>query len=131
MEALSVVTTSLPAGELGEPYETQLEATGGFAPYSWSRDEGLIPAGLRLEAFGRLHGVPVQTVDGPVVFRVYDASGASAASEEVDLVVTDPRPPEEESAREIETSTVGTEFQPAPLEPSATVGNEAAAGAAG
>ena len=38
---LSVVTTNLPTGAVGEGYKVALEATGGVAPYTWSAGPAL------------------------------------------------------------------------------------------
>lgn len=57
--ALSVTSSSLPAGQVGIPYTAQLAAAGGFGPYTWSIASGSLPAGLNLNAAtGAISGTP-------------------------------------------------------------------------
>jgi hypothetical protein len=57
--ALSVSTTSLPAGQIGAPYSSSLASTGGTAPVTWSVTNGTLPAGLSLStATGAITGTP-------------------------------------------------------------------------
>ena len=55
-------------GNLTNPFSTQLAATGGVAPYSWSVASGTLPAGLSLSSAGVLSGTP--TVLGTSTFTV-------------------------------------------------------------
>jgi hypothetical protein len=56
---LSITTTSLPAGTVGQPYTATLGATGGTTPYTWSISSGSLPAGLTLNAStGGISGTP-------------------------------------------------------------------------
>jgi streptogramin lyase len=49
--AFSITTTSLPDGTVGTYYSTQLAATGGAPPYSWSLEPvSTLPYGLTLNA---------------------------------------------------------------------------------
>lgn len=45
-------------GALGAPYAQALSATGGLAPYSWSRVGGFFPAGISLASSGTFSGSP-------------------------------------------------------------------------
>jgi hypothetical protein len=57
--ALSIVTTSLPAGAQGQAYSQTLAAAGGMAPYQWSLSAGTLPPGLSLDAeTGLISGIP-------------------------------------------------------------------------
>ncbi len=55
---LAIVTSALPDGVVGEPYEAQLEARGGTPPYHWSLVEGALPPGLTLSDTGLISGIP-------------------------------------------------------------------------
>ena len=74
-----IATFSLPDAVQHRPYSARLVAHEGTAPYRWS-NMGVLPAGLRLSAAGRITG----TATGKAgIFRlalhVVDASGHSAA----------------------------------------------------
>jgi hypothetical protein len=53
---LTITTTSLPNGDVGQPYSFQLAATGGLPPYTWAGTG--IPAGLTISAAGLISGTP-------------------------------------------------------------------------
>jgi len=55
---LAITTTSLPSGTVEQTYSTQLNATGGTSPYSWSTNAGALPAGLSLSTTGVISGTP-------------------------------------------------------------------------
>jgi Putative Ig domain len=77
---VQVMTTWLPNGTNGVPYNQQLNASGGLPPYTWSLMPGSAnpPPGLTLGADGRITGMP--TVAGGYYFyaRVTDASSSTA-----------------------------------------------------
>src|SRR5205085_230564 len=56
--ALSITTSSLPAGTVGTPYSQALGASGGTLPYTWSVSVGSLPAGFTLSAAGTISGTP-------------------------------------------------------------------------
>jgi hypothetical protein len=78
--ALVIVTTALPAGRLATPYNANLQASGGSAPYSWSVSSGALPPGINLSADGLIAGAP--TTAGPYSFAVTvaDSSGRHATT---------------------------------------------------
>jgi hypothetical protein len=56
---LAITTTSLPSGNVGTAYSTQLAATGGVAPLTWTLGVGsTLPSGMTLSASGLLTGTP-------------------------------------------------------------------------
>jgi hypothetical protein len=80
---LSVTTTSnqLPTGANGTPYPaTNLTATGGINPYTWTVTVGTLPSGLNLSSAGAITGTP--TVTGPSTFTVTvtDSNSATATA---------------------------------------------------
>ncbi|HWR53098.1 MAG TPA: Ig domain-containing protein [Bryobacteraceae bacterium] len=74
--ALTITTESLPSGTTGQPYSTQLAATGGAAPYVWSVASGTLPQGLSLNAEnGVISGTPGAAGASDVRIRVTDRDG--------------------------------------------------------
>jgi hypothetical protein len=73
---LSIATTMLPGGQVGNSYSATLAAAGGLAPYTWSHAGGALPAGLSLNAgAGVLAGFPSASVAGvSLSFTVTDSS---------------------------------------------------------
>ncbi len=64
-ETLSVLTNTLPSAEVGSPYCTRLDATGGDAIYAWSVTAGSLAPGLSLvesPAGAREAGRPFRTM---------------------------------------------------------------------
>ena len=70
--AISVTTTSLPAGVIGTAYAgATLQAAGGVTPYTWAVTTGSLPAGLSLNtSTGAISGTPGGTLVGTVNFTV-------------------------------------------------------------
>jgi large repetitive protein len=89
--ALAITTaTALPDGPAGAPYEAQLTATGGIAPYAWTvlAEVGALPAGVALDAStGRLSGTPAAAGNYNFSVRVTD-SAKGAAIKAFTLTVT-------------------------------------------
>ena len=76
---LQVITVPV-SGEVGVPLDVQLEAVGGVTPYVWSvADEATLPAGLTLDADGRLHGTPETEGTFPLLVHVEDSGIAGHA----------------------------------------------------
>jgi Putative Ig domain len=73
---ISITTSALPNGQVGQPYAARLAATGGKAPLSWATTAGALPAGITLSAAtGTISGTPTTTAAGtPLTFTVTDAS---------------------------------------------------------
>lgn len=55
---LRITTAEISRGEVHTFYQTQLEATGGGTPFSWSLISGTLPAGLTLNNSGLISGTP-------------------------------------------------------------------------
>ena len=66
---VTLTTSVLPDGRVGEPYDFQLEADGGD---SWSLVTGTLPPGISLFAEGRLAGVPLQAGGFAFTVRIQD-----------------------------------------------------------
>jgi hypothetical protein len=81
--ALSILTTSLPAGTLNVVYPTQtLSAGGGQPPYRWivvTTGPGNLPPGLTLDGvFGRISGTPTASGTFPFELMVTDNNANTA-----------------------------------------------------
>ncbi len=78
VQPLTIVTTSLPNGTLGQAYSsTTLQAQGGTTPYRWSSNA--LPRGLRLSSAGVLSGTPSRAGTFTFTVRVTDAARRSAS----------------------------------------------------
>ena len=73
-----IETDTLPSGNVGVVYEASIEVTGGATPLTWSLASGSLPAGLTLEADGRIAGIPTAKSTAPVTLAVTDARGRTA-----------------------------------------------------
>ena len=70
---LQITTSGLPDGAKNAPYNTQLQAAFGVAPYSWSVISGSLPGGLTLNSGGTISGTPTDSGGFPFVVRVTDS----------------------------------------------------------
>ena len=69
---------TLPPGGVGTAYApTQLTASGGIAPYTYSIISGGLPAGLSLSSSGTLSGTPTAAGSFNITARAIDADGSS------------------------------------------------------
>ncbi|MEZ0487202.1 SdrD B-like domain-containing protein [Fibrella aquatica] len=77
--SLSLVTTSLPKGQVGVAYSRLISVTGGTTPYNFSVSAGTLPTGLTLNpTTGRVSGTPTISGNFPTTIVVTDAKGCAA-----------------------------------------------------
>lgn len=80
----SVTTTSLPSGTVGTAYTTtNLAATGGVTPYTWSwtaQAGSSLPPGLNLSNAGAISGTPAAFGTFNVTVQVKDANNLTATA---------------------------------------------------
>jgi Putative Ig domain len=76
---LTFTTESLPGFFLDQPANFQIQAVGGTTPYHFELVEGsALPAGLHMNAHGRITGKPQElTFDTTIFVRVTDAQGCT------------------------------------------------------
>jgi hypothetical protein len=79
---LEIATTRLPAARAGKPYSVTVFARGGAPPLSWSVIG--LPRGLRLNAEGRISGIPRAAGLSLLTFRLRDSWDQEAT---VDLLL--------------------------------------------
>jgi hypothetical protein len=92
---LTITSTSLPNALVGVPYSTQLQATGGSAPYAWAVTQGQLPTGLALNSTGVVSGTPTTAGSYTLTVQVTDAVGAQSGQS---ITVTVAPPPSVSSA---------------------------------
>src|SRR5579862_7625163 len=92
---LTITTTTLPNGVQGQAYpSTQLTATGGVPPYTWSLLSGSLPNGLTLNPSGTITGTPTTPgVDNTFTVQVADSEmptpqTASTPSGQLSITIT-------------------------------------------
>jgi len=75
---LSITTTSLPPGSIGQAYSQQVQTIGAIAPLTWSISAGTLPPGLTLNQTGVISGTPIVPAGtSSFTVRVQDAGGQS------------------------------------------------------
>ncbi|QSO50914.1 putative Ig domain-containing protein [Alicyclobacillus curvatus] len=75
----SVTTTTLTSALQGIHYTQTINATGGFAPYTWSLTSGSLPSGMTLNAnTGAISGTPLVSGTSTFTAQVEDADGNTA-----------------------------------------------------
>ncbi len=75
----TIITASLPNGEVGQSYSQTLAVSGGMSPYTWTVQSGTLPAGLSLSPAGVISGTPT-SAGGPttIIFKVTDTNNQYA-----------------------------------------------------
>jgi hypothetical protein len=71
-----ITTASLPNGQVGVPYATQLVVSGGLGPFSWVVSSGSLPPGFSLnQASGIISGTPTSPSAPTFTVQVSDLNG--------------------------------------------------------
>jgi hypothetical protein len=84
-----ILTSSLPGGNMGQPYSQTLQTSGGTTPFVWSITTGALPPGLTLNTAGVIAGTPSQL--GVFAFSVKLQDSASrVATASLSITVTPP-----------------------------------------
>jgi sugar lactone lactonase YvrE len=92
---LAVDTSALPSATSGLNYSTVLGATAGVHPLTWSLASGSMPAGVTVDPFGTISGVPAAAGTFRFTVKVTDSSTPApfSATRALKLVVLQgPRP---------------------------------------
>lgn len=81
--SLTIMTTALPNGTAGTAYPlTNLAATGGSPPYTWTLNSAAntFPAGLTLSSAGQISGTPTATGTYNFTVQAQDSLGGTATA---------------------------------------------------
>jgi hypothetical protein len=81
--ALSADTAVLPTATVGQAYNHCLVASGGTAPYTWTKVSGTYPTGLSLSS-GCITGTPGVGTDGSYTNHVYRATDSASPTPATD-----------------------------------------------
>jgi hypothetical protein len=105
---LTITTTTLANGTVGQQYSDTLAATGGTGTKSWTRS-GNLPAGLTLSAAGAITGTP--TAAGTSTFTVTVTDSATrTASKQLSITIAAAAPPLTISTATLPNGAVGTGY---------------------
>jgi hypothetical protein len=92
VDPLQILTTSLPGGVAGTPYDVILQGEGGVPPYQWSTTSQL-PTGLQVTSGGEISGVPSQPGSYVLNIVLADSQGTTPATAALALAIALPPPP--------------------------------------
>jgi hypothetical protein len=91
---LSITTTSLPSGTVGQPYSRPVQATGGTGAFTWTISAGTLPPSLTLDrTTGVISGTPTAAGTSSFTVRVADTAGQSDTQPLSITINTVPPPP--------------------------------------
>jgi hypothetical protein len=76
-DPLVIDTAILPVATVGYAYATELEASGGTGPYTWTVTTDVLPDGLDVDPTGTIAGIPDQSGATAFTVRLEDAEGRS------------------------------------------------------
>ncbi len=86
--SLSITTSGLGTGQVGNQYLASLSASGGTPGYTWSISSGSLPAGLTLSSGGVISGLPAGNGTATFTVSVKDnGSPAQTATAQETIVV--------------------------------------------
>ena len=92
--APNITTTTLPPGNVGQPYNQPVQATGGTGALTWSIVAGVLPANLNLNPTnGAITGTPTVPGTSSFTIQVRDAGGLTAV-QALSITINPPAPPE-------------------------------------
>jgi Putative Ig domain len=85
---LTITTTSLPSGTVGDAYSASIAASGGKTPYTFTATG--LPSGLSISSSGAISGTPGSSAAGTaaVTFTVTDSTQPTALTATADLNLT-------------------------------------------
>ncbi len=86
--SLSVTTSSLPNGTVGQSYSATLQASGGSGTDTWSITSGALPDGLSLSSSGSITGTPVHNQSPQFTVKATDSSTGQTATRQLSISVS-------------------------------------------
>ena len=90
LEPINITTTSLPEGQINQPYSVNLSAVGGDGNYSWELTQGALPNGLNLSIDGVISGIPTTVEITYFTITVTDNLGNNDSQEYSIINIIDP-----------------------------------------
>lgn len=78
VDALTISSSQLAAGSVGQAYSQTLNANGGTPPYSWTVSGGSVPPGLSVNSGGQITGTPTTAGQYTFTVRAADSKGLAA-----------------------------------------------------
>jgi sugar lactone lactonase YvrE len=85
--ALTITTTSLPAGVVNVAYNQTLASTGGATPITWAVTSGALPGGIALSSSGALTGTPTTSGTFPFAVKATDSGGNSTSPQALSILI--------------------------------------------
>ena len=108
---VTITNTSLPDGNVAIFYDSQLIATGGLAPYTWSLTSGTLPPGLSLTpATGVISGTPTTTGSYPITVQVVDSESTPATATGMFTITINPTPQLQVTTSSLPAGTQGVRY---------------------
>ena len=101
----SIQDKTLPAGDVGNPYDFKLSATGGEGRYTWTAAP--LPNPLKCRTDGTITGTPDSPYTGTVLIQVTD-SNQQTASKYLNLFIR--KPPLSIATTALPNGTVGSPY---------------------
>ena len=107
---LSIITTSLPSGAVGQAYNEPVEATGGTGALAWSIVAGTLPQNLSLDpTTGAISGTPTATGPSSFTVQVADTAG-QADAQALSILINLPTAPNITTTTPLPGGTVGLAY---------------------
>src|SRR5215467_9023009 len=107
---LSITTTSLPAGTVGQAYNQTVQATGGTGPLTWSIVAGTLPQNLGINPMtGVISGTPTAAGTSSFTVQVADSAG-QAVTQALSITINLPAPPTITTPSPLPGGTVGQAY---------------------
>ncbi len=116
--ALTITTTSLPAGVIGTAYNQTVTATGGLQPYTWTLNSGTLPTGLTLSSTGAITGTPTVLGTSNFTVTVTDSETPPAQTTSASLSISITTAPLAVSTTSLPAGVVNTVYTGATLQAS-------------
>jgi len=106
---LRIATTAVPAGNVDSAYSAAVETTGGATPLHFELSQGVLQAGLELDAeTGVLGGTP--TEPGVLTFTVRATDAGGAFADQALTLRVFPNPPPRITTTELPGAVVGRPY---------------------
>lgn len=109
--SLQITTTELNSGTVNTFYQSQLDATGGTTPYTWSLVSGKLPVGLTLNRSGLIAGIPVVASQSNFTIQVRDSGNPQQTATQPYTLTINPKPTLSIPSQQLPSGTVGMAYQ--------------------